>query len=88
MLKAVSIALGVAVPTVARAVRMSRAMAALWFEERSGTPVWHLVVSRDSGSYQMACGWQFRLVDVRRVWPQKDDERGPDERERCSICMT
>jgi hypothetical protein len=79
---------------VARYVRLERGtfrahaggMSALWFEERSDTPVWHLAMAREAGTYRMACGWQFRVSEA-RIWPQKRDETGPIAEERCRACM-
>ena len=62
-------------------------MAALWFEERSETPVWHEATAREEeGTYRMACGWRFRLAEVRRLWPQKEGELGPAPDQRCTAC--
>ena len=64
-------------------------MAALWFEDRSETPVWHEAVAReDGGTYRMACGLQPRLAEVRRLWPQKEGEAGPARDERCPACAS
>lgn len=62
-------------------------MAALWFEERTDPPVWHLAVARGDGArYRMACGWEYRLASAGRLWPQKTDELGPRLEERCYTC--
>jgi hypothetical protein len=68
--------------------REGDAMAALWFEERAETAVWHLVSGKSgTGRYRMACAWDLDLRDVRRVWPVKPGDDGPPIDERCHSCV-
>ena len=63
-------------------------MAALWFEERAETSVWHLAVGKaGTGRYRMACEWELELRDARRLWPVKPGESGPPHDERCHSCV-
>ena len=63
-------------------------MAALWFEERAETPVWHVAVGKTGkGRYRMACGWERELRDVRRLWPVKPGESSPPLDDRCHACI-
>lgn len=63
-------------------------MAALWFEELAGPSVWHLGAQRvDDGWYRMACGWELRIRDARRLWPVKPPEVEPEEELRCRSCV-
>jgi hypothetical protein len=58
----------------------------LWFEE-SDKQVWHLMTRRAGPlDYHAACGWHLAPYSG-RVWPQKDDEPGPTEDERCRSCV-
>ena len=62
-------------------------MAALWFDDGTDPPVWHVSVERlTQGWYRMACDVEIRIRDGRGMWPTKPRETGPPREKRCPVC--
>lgn len=58
----------------------------LWIEEPAST-VWHLAAGRVAPlRYAAVCGWMLH-ARATRVWPQKTDETGPRQAQRCHTCI-
>ena len=58
----------------------------LWIEEPD-EQVWHRAVARTGSlQYRAACGWELNAREG-RVWPQKPDQSGPAEEQRCHSCV-
>ena len=58
----------------------------LWIKETDQN-VWHDGVDRlENVTFRAACGWTANARHT-SLWPQKTDEPGPPDGERCHACV-
>ena len=58
----------------------------IWLRE-SDEDVWHRLAHRvGPGRWETACGWEMSAFRG-KMWPQKAEEAGPPQPERCHDCV-